>query len=74
MSRPMSELLRATALAYAMAPISVAIAGIERLGAERIHGITDEYGTNSHYCLAMLVFAESLILGLSEARVGRGPA
>jgi hypothetical protein len=67
-------LTRMIANSYALASIPSAIAGIESLHALQWREITDSFGTNSHFCLAALDFADSLIVGLIEARLGRGAA
>jgi len=38
---------------------------IERL-APRLRDITDSFGTNSHYCLSVLHFVESIVLGVTD--------
>ena len=39
---------------------------ILRALATRFHDVTDSYGTNSHFCLSVLEFVESLALGHTE--------
>lgn len=59
------ELTRALALAYAQAPLRNALGGIAEL-ADQLRDITDSLGTNSHYCLSVLHFVESLVLGITS--------
>jgi hypothetical protein len=65
------DLTRALALAYAQAPIGNALGGIARL-AGGLTGITDNLGTNSHYCLSVLHFIESLVLGITSDDLALG--
>ncbi|HSS00370.1 MAG TPA: hypothetical protein VLM79_25100 [Kofleriaceae bacterium] len=65
------ELTRALALAYAQAPLGNALAGIGRL-ADGLHDITDSLATNSHYCLSVLHFVESLVLGVTSDDLALG--
>ena len=70
---PTLELTRALALAYAHAPLGHALGGIAEL-AEHLRDITDTFGTNSHFCLSVLHFVESLVLGLSSDDLAFGDA
>jgi hypothetical protein len=65
------ELIRALALAYAQAPLGNALDGIGRL-AGGLHDITDSLATNSHYCLSVLHFVESLVLGITSDDLALG--
>jgi hypothetical protein len=65
------ELTRALALAYSQAPLGNALAGIARLAAG-LHDITDSLATNSHYCLSVLHFVESLVLGITSDDLALG--
>ncbi|HEY0988348.1 MAG TPA: hypothetical protein VGD80_14895, partial [Kofleriaceae bacterium] len=65
------DVTRALALAYAQAPIGNALGGIARL-AGGLAGITDNLGTNSHYCLSVLHFIESLVLGITSDDLALG--
>ena len=67
------ELTRALALAYGNAPIGHATAGIAEL-AEHLRDVTDTFGTNSHFCLSVLHFVESLVLGLTSDDLALGDA
>ncbi|HEY0191144.1 MAG TPA: hypothetical protein VGC42_08480, partial [Kofleriaceae bacterium] len=72
LQRPL-ELTRALALAYAYVPLGTAIAGITEL-ASHFKDITDNFGTNSHYCLSVLHFVESLVLGITSEDLAIGEA
>ena len=67
------DLTRALAMAYAQAPLASALAGISEL-AEMLKDITDSFGTNSHYCLSVLSFVESLVLGITSDDLALGEA
>ena len=67
------ELTRALALAYSQAPLTNALAGIADL-ANQLKDITDSFGTNSHYCLSVLNFIESLVLGITSDDLALGEA
>lgn len=68
---PRLELTRALALAYAQAPLASALGGIAELAAQ-LGDITDSLGTNSHYCLSVLHFVESLVLGITSDDLALG--
>lgn len=59
------ELVHALALAFAQLPREEALAAIERL-ARQYPGITDSYGTNSHYALSLLWLMDSVIVGVVD--------
>ena len=67
------EVTRALALAYANAPLDDALAGISELSSQ-LRDITDNLGTNSHFCLAVLHFMESLVLGITSDDLALGEA
>lgn len=67
------ELVRALALAYAQAPLQQALAGLADL-TNHLRDISDSYGTNSHYCLSVLNFVESLVLGITSDDLALGEA
>ncbi|MEO7736455.1 MAG: hypothetical protein ABIY55_36185, partial [Kofleriaceae bacterium] len=67
------ELTRALALAYAQAPLGNALGGIAELS-RHLRDITDNFGTNSHYCLSVLHFVESLVLGITSDDLALGEA
>jgi len=67
------DLTRALALAYAQAPLQHALGGLTDL-ANQLRDITDSYGTNSHYCLSVLNFVESLVLGITSDDLALGEA
>jgi hypothetical protein len=67
------ELTRALALAYAQAPLQHALGGLADLTTQ-LRDITDSYGTNSHYCLSVLNFVESLVLGITSDDLALGEA
>lgn len=72
LTRPL-ELTRALALAYAQAPLGNALGGIVEL-AEHLREITDSLNTNSHFCLSVLHFVESLVLGITSDDLALGEA
>lgn len=65
------DLTRALALAYAQAPLQHALGGLADLTTQ-LRDITDSYGTNSHYCLSVLNFVESLVLGITSDDLALG--
>ncbi|MGE0870836.1 MAG: hypothetical protein AB7P03_19875 [Kofleriaceae bacterium] len=67
------ELTRALALAYSQAPVVQALAGIVELSVQ-LRDVTDSFGTNSHYCLSVLHFIESLVLGITSDDLALGEA
>jgi hypothetical protein len=67
------DLTRALAQAYAQAPLGHALGGITELAAQ-LRDITDSFGTNSHYCLSVLHFVESLVLGITSDDLALGEA
>lgn len=69
------ELTRAFARAVSQAPVEHALAALDRL-AGKLPVITDSFNTNSHVCLSVVAFMESLVLGyasddLSIGELGR---
>jgi hypothetical protein len=67
-------LVRALAHAVALAPAEKRAAEVRGL-AELLPTVTDSFSTNSHFCLSILHFLESLITGLVPPERGRdGPA
>lgn len=71
-TRPL-ELTRALALAYAQAPLANALGGIAELFVH-LRDITDNLNTNSHFCLSVLHFVESLVLGITSDDLALGEA
>ena len=67
------DLTRALASAYAQAPINDALAAIADLSSQ-LRDITDSFGTNSHYCLSVLHFVESLVVGIASDDLALGEA
>jgi len=67
------DLTRALAMAYAQAPIGEALAAIADLSGQ-LRDITDSFGTNSHYCLSVLHFVESLVVGIASDDLALGEA
>jgi len=67
------DLVRAIALAYAQAPLQQALAGIAELSG-LFKDISDVQSTNSHYCLSVLDFVESLVLGITSDDLALGEA
>jgi cellulose synthase operon protein C len=72
LTRPL-ELTRALALAYAQAPLGDALSGIAEL-VQYFRDITDHHTTNSHFCLSVLHFVESLVLGITSDDLALGEA
>lgn len=56
------KLTRALARALGAAPIGYAIAGLDQLQ-KKLELVTDSYNTNTHVCLSVVDFMESLVLG-----------
>jgi len=67
------DLVRALALAYAQAPLQQALAGLADL-TNHLRDISDSYGTNTHYCLSVLNFVESIVLGITSDDLALGEA
>ncbi len=67
------DLTRALANAYAQMPLGHALGGITELSGH-LRDVTDSYGTNSHYCLSVLHFVESLVLGITSDDLALGEA
>ena len=65
------ELMRVLALAYSQAPLANALAGIAEL-ANSFKTVSDSFGTNSHYCLSVLHFVETLVLGITSDDLALG--
>jgi hypothetical protein len=59
------NLTRSLALAYSHAPLDKAISGITEM-LDQYKSITDGFGTNSHFCLSVVSFVESLVLGITS--------
>jgi hypothetical protein len=59
------ELTRALARAVSHAPLEYALSALERL-ADKLPVITDSFNTNSHVCLSVVSFMESLVLGYAS--------
>lgn len=56
------RLTRATTQALSHASTELALPGLLRV-AQQLPWITDSYNTNTHYCLALVDFADALVLG-----------
>ena len=68
------ELTRAVSQAVALLPVQARVRELRELSAQ-LSLITDSFSTNSHFCLSLLHFLESLITGLVPPDRGRdGPA
>ncbi|MCX5741673.1 MAG: hypothetical protein NT062_04135 [Proteobacteria bacterium] len=67
------EITRSLAGAYSQAPLANALGGIGEL-AGALRDVTDSFGTNSHYCLSVLHFVESLVLGITSDDLALGEA
>jgi tetratricopeptide (TPR) repeat protein len=64
-------LTRTFARAVGQAPLEYALASLDRL-AEKLPVITDSFNTNSHVCLSVLAFMESLVLGYASEDLTMG--
>lgn len=64
--------LRSLALALAQTTPAQAIAGVERLWAV-LPGVTDNFNTNSHFCLSVVQFMESIVLALASESLALSP-
>jgi tetratricopeptide (TPR) repeat protein len=72
---PMPErlkLTRALARALGTAPIAYAMSGLEQLE-KKLDVVTDSFNTNSHVCLSVLDFMESLVLGYASEDLAVDP-
>ncbi len=65
------EITRALATALGHAPQAVATAEIAAL-AKQLPQISDSFNTNSHFCLSVIQFMESLVLGLASEQLVLG--
>jgi hypothetical protein len=65
------QLTRALAQVYSYSPRATALAGLAEL-AEQLPLITDSFGTNSHFCLAVIQFIEALVLGYASDQLALG--
>jgi hypothetical protein len=65
------ERIRGLARAYSQAPLGHALGGIAELSGQ-LREITDSFGTNSHYCLSVLHFVESLVTGITSDDLALG--
>lgn len=54
---------QALMLAYSLVPLELALGGLAVL-AEELDRVTDIFTTNSHYCLHVLAFVDSLVQAL----------
>lgn len=63
------QLTRALGLALASAPRTEAFARLPLLS-EHLPQITDGFGTNSHFCLSIVGYAESVVLGYADTELG----
>ncbi len=66
------KLTRAVALSLAASPRPVALERLPKL-AGHLTQITDAYNTNSHFCLSVCSFAESVVLGYADSNLALGP-
>jgi len=58
------DLTRAVLRGYAHATADDGVRGIREI-APRVRSMTDSFGTNSHFCISVLHFAESLFHGVA---------
>ena len=66
------QMTRACAKALASAPFDVAVAGLDALW-PRLDAVTDSFNTNSHVCLSVVDYVESLVLGYASEDLVLGP-
>lgn len=66
-------LTRALARAYAQAPLERALEGIAELASQLRH-VSDSFATNTHFCLSVLHFVESLVTGITSDDLALGEA
>lgn len=66
------RMTRAAARALASAPFDFAVSGLDALW-PRIDAVTDSFATNSHVCLSVLEYVESLVLGYASDDLVLGP-
>ncbi|MCP3102328.1 hypothetical protein LZ198_25995 [Myxococcus sp. K15C18031901] len=64
-------LTRSLAGALAHTPMEVALPGLARLS-EALPTVTDSFNTNSHFCLSVVEFADTLVMGHVELAQGAG--
>ncbi len=67
------SLCRALARTFAAFPAETALAGLKRLEREELPKMTDSFNTNSHFCLAVIHFLESLISAHASDDLALGP-
>jgi cellulose synthase operon protein C len=65
------KITRAMALALSHMPQAYALGGLSKLG-DQLVLITDAYNTNPHFCLSVIQFMESLILGYASEQLALG--
>jgi len=65
------RILRALAMAWSQAPRERAIAGLVELSRE-LPSITDSYNTNSHFCLSVVAFMDTMVLSLAQSELAMG--
>ena len=65
------DLTRALARAVGSAPQEFAVATLAKL-ADRLAVVTDSFNTNSHVCLSVVAFVESLVLGYASEELAIG--
>jgi hypothetical protein len=64
-------LTRAMATACGYMPLEFAIAELSRLSGQ-ISSVTDSFSTNSHFCLSVIQFMESMVLGYVSEQLALG--
>jgi hypothetical protein len=65
------QIARGVARAVAHAPEDLALATLARL-ADGLRLVTDSFNTNSHFCLSLIAFMESLVLGYAAEDLALG--
>ncbi|MEZ4318486.1 MAG: hypothetical protein R3F61_13320 [Myxococcota bacterium] len=66
------KLTRTLAIALSSSPRAIALERLPRLAAH-LSQVSDAFNTNSHFCLSVLNFAESVVLGYADANLALGP-
>jgi tetratricopeptide (TPR) repeat protein len=66
------QLTRALARALGTAPLAYAVAGLDQIQ-KKLEVVTDSFNTNSHVCLSVVDFMESLVLGYASEDLAVDP-
>jgi hypothetical protein len=65
------KIIRAMAMALSHMQQAYALGGLGKL-ADQLPQITDAYNTNTHFCLSVMQFVESLVLGYASEQLALG--